>query len=268
MESIPAPASARELVAAFLVGKSASSQRAYRDDLGLLRQFMRAASTAAALERVFGLSAGRATLKAVEFKTWLVRSGFSPSRCNRVLSAFRGITDVAVQRRLASSCPAVPNVRNHRFENCRSDARRGFDALLEAAESERNRAVLFLLLETGLSRTEISRLNVSDFDGAAGTVRVPRRVKPAALQADATAAIHSWIAIRGGAAGAEPLFIALNRRASRRLTPSGVGSVARAVAGRAVLKNDAIFRVIPLEESTFGVSLRVPLQTPTPEKTA
>lgn len=107
-------------------------------------------------------------------------------------------------------------------------------ALLEAAnrtrDSIRDRAILLLLLDTGLRLGELVRLSVGDVDLIEGRGRVmgkgaKERVVP--IGGRTRRALRAWIVTRRRADGSDPLFIS---RRGGRLTPRAVQRLVRRVA--------------------------------------
>jgi site-specific recombinase XerD len=129
-----------------------------------------------------------------------------------VASPFGGIARPKV------TCPAPPVLTPAQFRQI-MDACSGRDFL-----SVRNRAVVLLLMESGLRRFELSALEPADVDLKARTVTVRRgkggRARVSVFGDDTAAALHRWLRKRGDGPGT--LF--LNVR-GERLTPSGVGTL-------------------------------------------
>src|SRR5262249_57234802 len=106
----------------------------------------------------------------------------------------------------------------------------GFRRLLEQlahrrdAKAVRDRALLRLLFDLGLRRSEVVRLDVADLDRGGGTLAVLGKGRTAkvalTLPAPTPAALPAWLAVRGQGAG--PLFRSLDRarKGSGRFTPA------------------------------------------------
>ena len=102
----------------------------------------------------------------------------------------------------------------------------------KSREAVRNRALVLLLLESGLRRMEVAALCISDIDVRARTVVVRRgkggKARISVFGDETAQALHRWLRIRGTAG--EPLFT--NCRGGR-LTTSGIGQVLYRIGDKA-----------------------------------
>ncbi|HEY3318931.1 MAG TPA: hypothetical protein VGP72_00440 [Planctomycetota bacterium] len=197
-------------------------------------------------------------MKAVEFRGWLARRGFSRAKINRALSVLRGV----------GGC-IVANCRNARLDACHSSARQRFLSIGTRDEEHsrtraRDRAVL-ALIDAGLSRAEIARLRLADFDAQLGGIL--RAGKWTKLQAEAVALLCEWVAVRGSSAPEAALFSSSNRPECG-LTRSGVGQRVRTIADAATSENDSHAQDSSFVEVASQVLVTHPLSTGTAEKIA
>jgi len=104
----------------------------------------------------------------------------------------------------------------------------------------RDLAILRLLIETGIKRGELCRLNVSDFQPLNNRIRVfgpgRRTLKWHSISNDTTDVLSCWIMLKPGRPAA-PLFVNMLRGRTGRLTGSAIGQIvanaAKKVRGRA-----------------------------------
>jgi site-specific recombinase XerD len=99
----------------------------------------------------------------------------------------------------------------------------------------RNRAIIMLLLETGLRRFELAGLNLDDVDLRNRTVAVTRgkngRARVSVFGDDSAQALHRWMRMRRSRVSeANQLFVS---RLQDRLTPGGIAKVLHDVGARA-----------------------------------
>jgi integrase/recombinase XerC len=99
-------------------------------------------------------------------------------------------------------------------------------------ETARNQAIVWLLLESGLRRFELSALDTDDIDLSGKTVTVRRgkngKARVAVFGDDTRKALWQWLRRRGATPGA--LFLS---RVGDRLTPNGVSQLLARIGHRA-----------------------------------
>lgn len=85
-------------------------------------------------------------------------------------------------------------------------------ALLAAAESARDKAVILMLLDTGVRASELLALDVGDYDALTGAIRVRhgkgRKLRTVFVGAHTRHAIGRYLADRGSVSAVSPLFAA------------------------------------------------------------
>jgi integrase/recombinase XerC len=139
----------------------------------------------------------------------------------------------------------VKNVRAESYRDTRGPGRRGVRLLLDEIERRgdkkalRDRAVLRLLYDLGLRRSEVVGLDMDDLDLDAGTVAV--RGKGHTQKTNLTLpeptkeAMHQWLEARGMEPG--PLFTNLDRAGKGyRLTGTSIYRVVRRLGERVGLR--------------------------------
>jgi integrase/recombinase XerC len=257
------PASpAKQLLRAFLSGRSAETLRAYRQDLAGLAAFLEADSPAVAGQLLLAGGHGQANAAVLADRAHVLERKLSPSKVNRRLAAVRSVFALARTLGLVAWSVDVPGVRTEAYRDTAGPGRKGFRKMLDAAAARqdakglRDLAVLRLLHDLGLRRAEVCRLDVEDFDLQAGTLAVlgkGKREKARLTLPEPTAeALRAWLAARpdrrrsaptvaagepgqdpGQAALALPLFVSLDRarKGSGRLTGKGVSRPYKAREG-------------------------------------
>jgi integrase len=105
----------------------------------------------------------------------------------------------------------------------------------------RNLAIVGILRSGGLRRTELVNLNVDDFHGDTGAIRVHNgkggKDRTVYLSEQAIAFVRDWIEIRGKAPG--PLLLPIDKISriyARRLTPDAILKIVQKLADQAGIK--------------------------------
>ena len=166
---------------------------------------------------------------------------YSPATVNKMLSALRGVLKTAWRLGLMSAEEYTRAVDLDPVGVSRPDQAAGraltpgeLIGLLNVCQRDitaagaRDAAILGLLYACGLRRSEVVKLDVSDYDPATYvlTVRASKRGKTRVVPIEngAKAALQDWLHLRGGAPG--PLFVRILKngeaRPGHRLTPQGV----------------------------------------------
>lgn len=158
---------------------------------------------------------------------------YAAATANRMLSALRGVLRAAWQLGMVTAeqyqlAASVQNVTGETVPAGRHVPVGEIMSLLGTCDQTvtgvRDAAVIALLYAGGLRRAELVALNLADYDGAAGTLRVKGKGNKERLVPvvnGAAAALADWLAIRGDGAG--PLFTGSgNRNSGGRLTSQAV----------------------------------------------
>lgn len=180
---------------------------------------------------------------------------YSASTANRHLSALRGVlkecwrlgyTDAETYHR-AADLKAIKGEKAAQAEKGRHLQAGEFSAMLTACQDGtqagyRNAALLSVGYACGLRRSELTGLDVADFDADAEALTVRQgkgnkeRIVP--VSGGALGALLDWLHVRGDAPG--PLFVGIRRGdnpTGDRLTPQGVYDILAGLAARAEVKD-------------------------------
>jgi site-specific recombinase XerD len=180
-------------------GRSSSTIRFYQREVALFSRFLGASPLHASpddLRRYFvhlrdlrnahGLAAAWRALRA--FYNWAAREGFIPESPMRALTPPRPPQDVL---------PAIPEEH--------------IKKMLAAAASWRDRAIILVLLDTGLRASELLRLRIKDVDLESGVIIVRGKgghAAPVYLGNRSRAALTRYLALeRQNPQPDEPLFV-------------------------------------------------------------
>jgi integrase/recombinase XerC len=224
-----------ELLRAFLSGRSETTLAAYRQDLEDFARFVNVAGAEAAAGLLVEGGQGRANSLAISYRATLVDSGLSAATVNRRLTALRSLVKLARTFGLVTWSLEVPNVKAQPYRDTRGPGREGFRKLLrqlercpDRAKGVRDRALLRLLYDLALRRSEAVSLDLEHLDLEAGTVSVlgkGRSERVTLTLPEPTACVlRDWLELRGTEPG--PLFLNMDRaRKGRRLTGRSVARV-------------------------------------------
>jgi len=206
---------ARLLLDAFLAGRNERTLRAYQSDLERFRLFIGTSTKEAAARQLLGKGLGEANRLVLAYRASLVGHGFSAASTNRALSSLRALVKLARMLGIVSWTLEIPNLTSEPYRDTRGPGVAGFKRLLATTETEaltpiaiRDRALLRLLYDLGLRRSEVAALDLADLDQNRGTIAIlgKRRSEKSILSlAPATRGVlTAWLQVRGLEPG--PLF--------------------------------------------------------------
>jgi integrase/recombinase XerC len=232
--------------------RSAHSRRAYQSSFKALALFLGSPNEEAALTALLGAGSRGAEAIVLRFRKSLLEKGLAPASVNVRLSALKSAARLARMSGTTEWDLVVPLVRSEppRRET-RGPSVEDIGRLLEVAseqESEekaaRDVALLRLLYDLGLRRSEVVGLNVGDVDVKRRSLAVRRKggvLSLLELPEETAAALGGWLRWRSGGAGegdqsrgvlgagaAGALFVELSPKGERRrLAAGGVYFVVR-----------------------------------------
>jgi integrase/recombinase XerC len=236
---------ADELLAAFLAGRSDCTRRAYSQDLDDFRRFLGARKVSDAATALLSRGHGEANRVALAWKASLQERHLQAATINRRLAALRSLVQLARTLGIVPWALEVQNVRAESYRDTRGPGLSGVRLLLNEVERRRDkkalrdRAVLRLLYDLGLRRSEVVGLDVDDLDLDAGTVAIlgKGRTQKAklTLPEPTKEAIQKWLEARRMEPG--PLFTNLDRaRKGCRLTGTSLYRLVRRLGEQVGLK--------------------------------
>ena len=211
-----------ELLKAFLSGRSEQTIKAYAQDLAGFASFISATSVEEAAQRLLGSGHGAANRLALAYRTHLVEKRLAPATVNRRLAALRSLVQLARTFGLVPWTLAVQGLKVQNFRDTRGPGVGGVRALLEIAGQQRNqrkairdRLIVRLLFDLGLRASELTNLDLADYQPQPGTLAVKGKGQLQktilTLPEPTKAALQAWLAIRGEHPG--PLVGSLDRLA-------------------------------------------------------
>src|SRR6266852_511596 len=237
------PCAMHNLLTGFLSGRCERTLLAYRQDLEDFARFVNVAGAEAAADVLLQGGQVRANSLAVSYRAALVDSGLSAATVNRRLAALRSLVKLARTFGLVSWSLEVPNVKAQPYRDTRGPGREGFRQLLhelehcsDRAKATRDRALLRLLYDLALRRSEAASLDVAHVSLEAKTMSILGKGRSErvalSLPEPTVGALRAWLELRGMEPGA--LFLNMDRaRKGHRLTGRSVARVVGAL-GRSI----------------------------------
>src|SRR4051794_13853117 len=237
---LPALSDYTRLLDTFLAGRSPRTLAAYQADLEDYRRFMEAIMEAIpwdvptagdAVRLLLGGSERLANSEADRYRSKMIKRGLPVATINRRLATLRSLVKLANTHGLVTWTLPVENVPIPPYDDTCGPDRDGFCAMLEAAGAQsgpkglRDVALLRLLHDLGLRRSEAVRLDTDDVDLPENRILIPGRGRspkqPVSLPEPTRAALAAWLEARGSEPG--PLFVNFDRaRKGHRLTGAAV----------------------------------------------
>ena len=232
---LSAPATANDLYAAFLAGRSANTRDAYARDMKLFARFMGDDEARAALVRIISMPHGEANGALLAFRAAMIADGLTPSTINRRLSAVKSAAKLARTLGLTTWVPEVDGMKCQSYRDTAGPGLEGTRSMLIGAQAQntvaaaRDAAIIRLFFDLALRRGEVVNLDLSDVDmtgkrvwflGKGRTQKEWRTLPDKTL-----AALQAWIAARASVVRPDQtaLFVALDRHSrGRRITGRGV----------------------------------------------
>jgi integrase/recombinase XerC len=224
------------LLDTFLAARNPRTLAAYQADLEDFRRFKETGSTYASTvgEAVQWLLSGPedlANLRGDRYRWEMIKRGLQITTINRRLATLRSLVKLANTQGLVTGTLSVKNMPVPSYRDTYGPGRDGFRAMLEAAGAQpgpkglRDVALLRLLHDLGLRRSEAVRLDIDDVDLPGNRIVIPGRGRAprelVSLPEPTRAALAAWLEARGSEAG--PLFVNFDRAGKgRRLTGAAV----------------------------------------------
>ena len=224
---------AGDVVRSFLAGRSPNTLRAYARDLEDFKRWVGAATVGSAADGLLHMAHGAANAYALAYRADLLERHLSAATVNRRLAALRSLVKVGRTLGLVPWELEVENLEAEPYRDTRGPGVDGFRRMLAAVEgtglkARRDRALLRLLFDLALRRSEVVGLDLEDLDLGAGTVAVLGKGRTGkeirTLPRPTADALRSYLEVRGLEPGA--LFWNVSRVHGRaRLTSHGLAKV-------------------------------------------
>lgn len=225
---------ARELLEAFLRGRSHNTMQAYKRDLGALALFLGVATAEEAIQHVVSRTAGDANGLALRYRNTMIEQKLAPATVNRRLASMRTFVKLARMLGMITWSLEVEGVEAAAYRDTRGPGEEAVASMLErvAARGDhkgmRDLAILRLLHDRVLRRGEVCSLDRAHYTerglSILGKGRATREW--VSLPRAARDALDAWIELRGDQPG--PLFIALDAvNHGHRLTGSSIYAIVR-----------------------------------------
>ena len=236
------------LVAAFLAGRSKRTMAAYRSDLADFAAFTGAPTAESATGELLAHGHGRANGFALAYRAHLVERGLAAATINRRLAALRSLVKLGRTLGIVGWTLEVPGLKAQAYRDTRGPGLAGFQAMLSEAGKRtdgkgiRDVAILRLLFDLGLRRSEVAGLEAEHLDLKGCTLGVLGKGKTArakvTLPAPTCEVLAAWLAVRGAGPGA--LFVNFDRAGKgERLSDTSINRIVKGLAGRAGIKATA-----------------------------
>lgn len=231
-----------ETMAAWLGGLSPTSATAYLKALAAFANFTGATTSGEAVANLLAGTRGDAARAADGFKAAMMQRGLSSATINLRLSAIRSVVESARRHGLVEWTLDVDGLKSEARRDSRGCTWEQYEAVLAAAPTCRERAILLLLGDRGLRRSEVAALTIDDV--GAGEVFVlgkgRREREPLAVNPRTIAALACWLDERGTETGLlfgvaqeqiHAIVVAAGKRVGVVLRPHGLrhASVTRAL---------------------------------------
>ena len=232
----PALSDYTRLLDTFLAGRNPRTLAACQADLEDYRRFMETIplDVPTAGEAVRLLLSGPERLtnsEADRYRSEMIKRGLPVTTINRRLTTLRSLVKLGNTHGLVTWTLPVENVPVSPYDDTCGPDRDGFCTMLEAAGAQpgpkglRDVALLRLLHDLGLRRSEAVRLDIEDVDLPGKRISLLSRGRswkePVTLPEPTQAALAAWLGARGSEPG--PLFVNFDRAGKgHRLTGTAV----------------------------------------------
>ena len=190
------------------------------------------------IREFLNLPSAQAIAVVLNYRARLLDLNLSPNTINTRLAAIKSLVNHA--RKLSQCGFSLEDVASLKVEVYRDTS--GVDAtvyrvMIEAIDREtiggkRDYAIMRLLWDNALRRSEVTALNIEDFQSDKLWIMRKGKIQKIAidLAMKTRAALTQWLSVRGGEAS-QPLFIALDNRAyGKRLSGRSLGYLVERLA--------------------------------------
>ncbi|MGO9121468.1 MAG: tyrosine-type recombinase/integrase [Desulfomonilaceae bacterium] len=223
-----------DLLDAFLSNKSEKTILAYKRDLEQFRQFLGAENINEAAKRFFAGSLGEANYIGLRYKQHLINRSLQATTINRKLAALRSFSDMAYTLGMVNWRIRIKNQKVYETSrDTTGPGKTGVQKLREEisrrndAKGLRDNAIIHLLFDLALRRSEVVGIDLEDVDLERGTLRIlgKGRLQKETLTIPTRTrkVLKNWMDVRADGEG--PLFINFHHNGTvngKRLTCDGL----------------------------------------------
>ncbi len=201
----PAPGTGRDLVDLWLEGRTPQTREAYGKDIAEFGRFLKLHPPQRAAAHLISFSHGEANELVLSYRNALVDAGLAPATVNRRLASLRSVVKLANTLGRVPWTLAIPNVQSQRYKDTRGPDEDAFALLLAGAKKrkkpQRDLALLHLLHDMALRRSEVAELSLEHVDLARGRLSVLGKGKRErhllSMPTTVRAKLAAWIDKRG-----------------------------------------------------------------------
>lgn len=225
--------------------RSDNTQRAYKKGLEVFFKSLGMPPTPEAVDGFLKLPKKQAIGLVLNFKASLIEKGYSEQTINNRLSAVKSMVSYAG---LVGACDwDLGSVKAEKVKCYRDTRGETKEKLIEmlaipdqnTMKGRRDFAILLLLCENALRRSEVTKLNIDDFDYQARKLEILGKGRGTQKEvvdlSERTAnVLQEWLLTRGEQNQGDPLFINLDHAHSKnhRLTGQGLAVMVKKTAGK------------------------------------
>ena len=197
------------LLALFLSGLNEDTRRSYGQSLKQFSEWLGEDSLSAAAQTLLSKGHGNANALALRFRIYLLEDRkLAPATVNARLAALRSLVKLSRTLGLVPFELEVPCVRSENYRDTRGPGLEVVRELVKRATEEgkwRDVAIIHLLFDLGLRRTEVARLTLEDIDWDNCRLHIlgkgRREQEWLSLPEPTQAALRNWLVERGDAPG-------------------------------------------------------------------
>lgn len=223
--------------------RSENTQRAYKKGLEVFFNSLGMKPTPEAVNNFLGLPKKQASAIVLNFKAGLIAKGYSEQTINNRLAAVKSMVSYAGLVGLCEwDLSSIKAEKVKCYRDTRGESKEKIIEMIKVPDrkttkGKRDFALLLLLCENALRRSEITKLNIHDFNPDLRRIEILGKGKGTQkeiidLSERATNAINDWLAARGAYGENDPLFTNLDRGhvKNHRLTGQGLAVMVKQTA--------------------------------------
>lgn len=234
------------LIEAFFRGKNQNTREAYTYDLADFTHHLGFTSMEAMTKALMSNGAGAANSLVLAYRDKLRESGARNGTINRRMGAIRSMVKLARMLGLVNWTIEVPSLKNEPYRDTRGPGESGVRRMLEVLGHDqndaricRNRAIIHMLYDMALRRSEVVSLDVGHLDTQMSRVSVLGKKRQArewiTVPRPTLISIQSWLPHNPGHKTENaPMFVSLDHASyGQRLSARSVYNVVSGIGKRA-----------------------------------